>query len=251
VNYSQFPFYCSIFLTGLCNPSKPSLHTTTLILSLPLPQRKQVAGAWSRSLDPHIVVLAWSPCLFELFILLYRLTTCICMLRCIPTYSHCELSWRTPFVLFSQHMLHRLWWTDRFSYLCELVNRLYNMYLRSALLGCYSLLIGCYWSFRTALKMGPTGCPETSVTNYQSTLSNIAEGRRRRWHRGRKPEIRHICKRCSPVRLWPSRYFSWEIRPWKIILSSLIQASCSFLFNDAFYSSDYVPVVSVRNKASE
>jgi len=26
--------------------------------------------------------------------------------------------------------------------------------------------------------MGPTGCPETSVTNYQSTLRNIPEKRR-------------------------------------------------------------------------
>jgi hypothetical protein len=33
---------------------------------------------------------------------------------------------------------------------------------------------------RTAwpLKMGPTGCPETSVTNYQSALCNIPEERR-------------------------------------------------------------------------
>ena len=28
------------------------------------------------------------------------------------------------------------------------------------------------------LKMGPIGCPETSVTDYQSTLHNIPEGRR-------------------------------------------------------------------------
>jgi hypothetical protein len=28
------------------------------------------------------------------------------------------------------------------------------------------------------LRMGPTGCPETSVTNYQSTLCNIPEGQK-------------------------------------------------------------------------
>jgi len=28
------------------------------------------------------------------------------------------------------------------------------------------------------LKIGPKGCPETSVTNYQSTLRNIAEERK-------------------------------------------------------------------------
>ena len=39
-------------------------------------------------------------------------------------------------------------------------------------------------AIRTAwlLNMGPTGCPETSVTNYQSTLSNIPEERRSHLH---------------------------------------------------------------------
>ena len=31
--------------------------------------------------------------------------------------------------------------------------------------------------------MGPTGCAETSVTNHQSTLPNIADQRRSHWHR--------------------------------------------------------------------
>jgi hypothetical protein len=35
-----------------------------------------------------------------------------------------------------------------------------------------------------SLKMGPTGCHETSVTYYQSTLRNIPEERRSRLHRG-------------------------------------------------------------------
>jgi len=33
------------------------------------------------------------------------------------------------------------------------------------------------------LKVGQTGCPETSVSNYQSTLSNIPEERRSHLHR--------------------------------------------------------------------
>jgi len=63
------------------------------------------------------------------------------------------------------------------------------------LLGCYAVLIGIYLStFRdglsvtssrntedgtdTPLKMGLICCPETSVSNYQSTLRNIPEDRR-------------------------------------------------------------------------
>ena len=34
------------------------------------------------------------------------------------------------------------------------------------------------------LKMGPIGCPETSVNKYQSTLRNVAEERRSHVHRG-------------------------------------------------------------------
>ena len=42
------------------------------------------------------------------------------------------------------------------------------------------------YSSRTAgpLKMGPIGCPETSVTNYQLRLRNIAEERMLQLHRG-------------------------------------------------------------------
>jgi len=34
------------------------------------------------------------------------------------------------------------------------------------------------------LKVGPIGCPETSVNNYKSRLRNIAEARRFNLHRG-------------------------------------------------------------------
>jgi hypothetical protein len=67
-----------------------------------------------------------------------------------------------------------------------------------ALLGYYSASSGSYVpSFRDhlsvpssrfkkswPLKMGPIGCPETSVQNYHSTLSNIPEERRSHEHRG-------------------------------------------------------------------
>ena len=61
-------------------------------------------------------------------------------------------------------------------------------------LGCYDLYIGIYvpkfretyrfhihsrWT-ASSFKMGPIGCPETSVTNYQSTLRNIPEKGRSR-----------------------------------------------------------------------
>jgi hypothetical protein len=39
------------------------------------------------------------------------------------------------------------------------------------------------WTF-WPLKMGPIGCPETSVQNYHSTLHNIPEERRSHLHRG-------------------------------------------------------------------
>ena len=58
-----------------------------------------------------------------------------------------------------------------------------------ALLGCYATSIGIYRIFWTPLrphlqgtgsplKMGTTGCPETSVTNCQYTLLNFREERR-------------------------------------------------------------------------
>jgi hypothetical protein len=58
-----------------------------------------------------------------------------------------------------------------------------------ALLGCYATSIGSYRSFWTTfrfhlqgsaspLKMGTTGCPETSVTNCQYTLRSIPEEQR-------------------------------------------------------------------------
>jgi hypothetical protein len=50
-------------------------------------------------------------------------------------------------------------------------------------------LVGDYaWT----LKMGPRGCPETSVTNYQSTLRNSSEERRSNLHRGWSLQSRQI-----------------------------------------------------------
>ena len=43
--------------------------------------------------------------------------------------------------------------------------------------GSWAALIG--WT-AWPLKMRPIGCPETSVTNYQPTMSNISDGRRSR-----------------------------------------------------------------------
>jgi hypothetical protein len=52
-----------------------------------------------------------------------------------------------------------------------------------ALLRCYEAYIcnsgqhiDCIFN-EQSLKMGPTGCPETSVTNYQSTLRNLPKDR--------------------------------------------------------------------------
>jgi len=72
-----------------------------------------------------------------------------------------------------------------------------------ALLGCYAALIGSYLpTFRDCrsvtslmvsglwhINMGPIGCPETSVINYQSTLRNIPEERRSLFTPRRKLEI--------------------------------------------------------------
>ena len=47
-----------------------------------------------------------------------------------------------------------------------------------AVLDCYETYIGSYLlKFQDKIKMGPIGCPETSVTNYQPTLCNILEER--------------------------------------------------------------------------
>ena len=40
--------------------------------------------------------------------------------------------------------------------------------------------------------MGPTGCPETPVKDYDSTLRNIPEERGSRQHRGGSLESRHL-----------------------------------------------------------
>jgi hypothetical protein len=48
-----------------------------------------------------------------------------------------------------------------------------------ALLGCYATQIVSYFSWTACtLKMGPTGCPETSVNNYRSMQCNNPEERR-------------------------------------------------------------------------
>jgi hypothetical protein len=44
------------------------------------------------------------------------------------------------------------------------------------------------------LQMGPISCPETSVTNYQSTLRNIAEERRSQYRVRRHDNIKHFTR---------------------------------------------------------
>jgi hypothetical protein len=51
-------------------------------------------------------------------------------------------------------------------------------------------------------KMGPTGCPRTPVTNYQSTLRNISEERRSHLHRGRSLQSRQWIGQTADG-LWP------------------------------------------------
>ena len=46
-------------------------------------------------------------------------------------------------------------------------------------------------TYRTLVKMGPVGCPETSVRNYHCSLCNSAEEHRSHLLRGRKPEFLH------------------------------------------------------------
>ena len=60
-----------------------------------------------------------------------------------------------------------------------------------------------------ALKVGPTGCAETSVTNYQSMLHNIPEERRLHLHRGGSLKLRkgkvdpvHALKAYRGVEVW-------------------------------------------------
>jgi hypothetical protein len=77
-----------------------------------------------------------------------------------------------------------------------------NLHKIFALLGCYTELIVTDFSIQPIgpifkgqafqeksstvwpLKMGPIGCLETSVTNYQSTLRNVPEERSSRVHLG-------------------------------------------------------------------
>jgi hypothetical protein len=54
-------------------------------------------------------------------------------------------------------------------------------------------------SNRSSLKIGPIGCPETSVINYQSTLRNIPEKWRPHLRRDRSLKSRKIIVQSNPV----------------------------------------------------
>jgi len=50
------------------------------------------------------------------------------------------------------------------------------------------------WAVSWPLKMGPTGCPETSVSNHHNALRNNPEEHSYHLFRGRKPEISQKAK---------------------------------------------------------
>jgi len=89
-------------------------------------------------------------------------------------------------------------------------------------------------------KMGPIGCPETSVTNYQSTPRNIPENRRAHLHlRGSlQSRIRTIMLLCTSVyhnlillaAAWSS------VRRSKTARVRLLQAACGRILFDTFAS---------------
>jgi len=76
--------------------------------------------------------------------------------------------------------------------------------------GCYAAYIDCYLAtFRDnlsvppssvkqfdldCLKVGQTGCPETSANNWQSTLRNIPEERGSHVRRGGRFKSRTVCR---------------------------------------------------------
>jgi hypothetical protein len=69
-----------------------------------------------------------------------------------------------------------------------------------------------------ALEVGPTGCAETSLTNYQSTLHNIPEERRPHLRRGgslksRKDEVDpvHALKACRGVEVWLRLFLTYAV----------------------------------------
>ena len=68
------------------------------------------------------------------------------------------------------------------------------------------------------LKVGSTGCAETSVTNYQSTLRNILEERRPQLHRGgslksRKGKVDpvHALKAYKGVEVWLHSFLTYAV----------------------------------------
>jgi hypothetical protein len=74
--------------------------------------------------------------------------------------------------------------------------------------------LSCWISW--PLKMGPIGCPETSVQNYQSTLRNIPEERRSQIVTSKYETLRE-----------PLKEFSWSLT----LASSTICWSIPFLIN--------------------
>jgi hypothetical protein len=86
---------------------------------------------------------------------------------------------------------------SRIPYLC-FICRPTGYYLRSALV----------WNItqRRALKMGPIGCPETSVHNYHSTLRNIRDERRCQLHRGGSLKSREVISLCANSLFMSSPY---------------------------------------------
>ena len=103
-------------------------------------------------------------------------------------------------------------WTDHI--FC--IRRILDIF---ALLGCYATLFSSYWRFRTTcrshfhessgptagpLEIGLRSCPDTSVTNYQSTMRNIPEERISHLHRGWSLKSRQIIVRYEMVIHWGS-----------------------------------------------
>ena len=89
-----------------------------------------------------------------------------CSTFCIVQAYQCTLSKDLPTTRDSQYISVHTYYTTY-------AESNYNPKI-VALPGCYAAQIG---------NQLPTGCPETSVSNYQSTLRNIPEERRSRLHR--------------------------------------------------------------------
>jgi hypothetical protein len=79
------------------------------------------------------------------------------------------------------------------------------------------------------LKMGPIGCPETSVTDYQSTLHNIPEGRRCHLQWGGSLKSRKKpCPETSGASLPGTMYHIPEERRYQLLSSYRLQQSLCF-----------------------